>query len=363
MIDDNVGNAIGTRSADGPAVSSPPEADVRPDRRADPGVANEPSVGLPRDIAREAPRDIAKDGPRPTIRDIARDAGVISTPTKERQRDPIVRDSPQREPTRESGRDAGRDPLLEFLRDANASRAETPRQPPPVASAAVPQVAGTQQTIMVRNSGLSWLAALLLVVAIVGGGLMAWQLNLLQGQMADLRSAVAQNGKIADAVSRLSDAATQANEISGQSLAASTRPWVGVDAIESSGIEPGQPLNIEVRVRNSGRTPSTDVQGLFLVYISPLDNPPALLVDQCASCVRSVVLPNGVVSYKLSVRDKVMTPDEVQRIKDSKDTMWIVGRLDYHDGEGETHTTRSCLYYRAGGVSSFTACSDGNSAN
>ncbi len=93
-------------------------------------------------------------------------------------------------------------------------------------------------------------------------------------------------------------------------------------------------------MRNSGRTPSTDVQGLFLVYISPLDNPPALLADQCASCVRSVVLPNGVVSYKLSVRDNVMTADEVQRIKDGKDTMWIVGRLDYHDGEGEAHTTR-----------------------
>jgi hypothetical protein len=191
----------------------------------------------------------------------------------------------------------------------------------------------------------------------------AWQLNLLQGQMGDLRAAIAQNGKIADATGRLSDAATQANEIANQSLATATRPWIGVDTVEAGPIQPGQPLNIEVRARNSGRTPSTDVQGLFLVYISPLANPPALLADQCASCVRSVVLPNGVASYKLSVRDKVMTADEVQRIKDGKDTMWIVGRLDYRDGEGEAHTTRSCLYYRNSGIAAFTACSDGNSAN
>jgi hypothetical protein len=355
VIDDGVGDATGTRNTEGQAGPDLPKVDLRPDRRGEPSVATEPPVGLPRDIARETPRDIAKEGLRPPIRDIARDA-----PARERQREPNLRDTSSREP-RDAGRESVRDPLQEFLREANASR-EPPRQPPPAAPVAA-QTAGTPQTVTVRNPGLSLLAVLLLILAIVGGGLIVWQLNLLQGQMADLRSAIAQNGKIADAVSRLSDAATQANEISGQSLAASTRPWVGVDAIEASGIEAGQPLNIEVRVRNSGRTPSTDVQGLFLVYISPLDNPPALLADQCASCVRSVVLPDGVVSYKLSVRGKVMTADEVQRIKDGKDTMWIVGRLDYHDSEGETHTTRSCLYYRGGGVSSFTACSDGNSAN
>jgi hypothetical protein len=207
------------------------------------------------------------------------------------------------------------------------------------------------------------LAVVVAILGIVGAALLAWQLNLLQGQMADLRSAIEQNGKIADAVSRLSDSATQANEIAGQALASSTRPWVGVDAVEAGAIEAGQPLNVEVRVRNSGRTPSTDVQGLFLVYISPINNPPALVADQCTSCVRGVVLPNGVMSYKLSVRADVMSPDEVQRIKDGKDTMWIVGRLDYRDGEGESHTTRSCLYYRATGIASFTACGDGNSAN
>ena len=116
-------------------------------------------------------------------------------------------------------------------------------------------------------------------------------------------------------------------------------------------------------MRNSGHTPSVDVQGLFLVYISPINSPPALLTDQCASCLRSVLLPNGMVSYKLSVRDSVMTPDEVQRIKDGKDTMWIVGRLDYHDGEGELHTTKSCLYYRTSGIAAFTACNDGNTAS
>lgn len=261
----------------------------------------------------------------------------------------------------ERGRGPARAPFQEFRRDDNAVR-EPPKQ---VTNAAdrTRQGVGATEVVAIRQPVLSLLFVLILVLALLGAGLLAWQLSLLQGQMNNLRATGAQNAKIADAAGRLADAATQANEIAGQSLASSTRPWVGVDAVEAGPLEAGQPLNIDVRVRNSGRTPSTDVQGLFLVYISPLDNPPALLADQCASCVRSVVLPDGVVSYKLSVRESVMTTDEVQRIRDGKDTMWIVGRLDYHDGEGEAHTTRSCLYYRNSGIASFTACSSGNSAN
>ncbi|MGH6982444.1 MAG: hypothetical protein ACREFC_14680, partial [Stellaceae bacterium] len=271
---------------------------------------------------------------------------------------PRTRDRPR-------DREQQRDQLQDLLREVQAAREVPPLSAPVVAAdnqkAAVPPAQPSAMTV--RSPGLSLLAILILVLGLIGAGLLAWQLNLMQGQMSDLRAAIAQNGKIADAANRLSDAAMQSNEIANQSFANATRPWVGVDAVEAGTIQAGRPLNIEVRVRNSGRTPSTDVQGLFLVYISPIDNPPALLADQCSSCVKSVVMPNGVVSYKLSVRDTVMTADEAQRIRDGKDTMWIVGRLDYRDGEGESHTTRSCLYYRNSGIAAFTACSDGNSAN
>jgi xanthosine utilization system XapX-like protein len=351
VIDGGIDNAPATRKAEGvPQGTDRPELELRPEMRADPIAAAEPVEDLPRDIAREPPRDGARDAPRPPIRDIARDPAAATK----------TRDA-YREAPRDKPRDATRDPLHELLREVTASR-EPPRQPPP-ASQPVAPAAAPARTATVRNPGPPILGILVLILGLIGAALLAWQLRLLQGQMTDLHAAIAQNGKIADAAGRLSDAATQANEIANQALVGSTRPWVGVDAVEAGSIQASQTLNIEVRVRNSGRTPSTDVQGLFLVYISPINNPPALLADQCANCVRSVVLPNGVVSYKLSVRDSVMSVDEVQRIKDGKDTMWIVGRLDYHDGEGEAHTTRSCLYYRATGIASFTACGDGNSAN
>jgi hypothetical protein len=275
--------------------------------------------------------------------------------------DPGSDTSGDRDRSQERVRGPARAPFQESRRDNDAVR-EPPKQVTNTPER-TRQGAGAREVVAVRQPALSLLFVLLLVLGLLGAGLLAWQLYLLRAQMSDLRAAAAQNDKIADAAGRLADAATQANEIAGQSLASATRPWIGVDAVEASPFEVGQPLNIEVRVRNSGRTPSSDVQGLFLVYISPPNNPPALLADQCASCVRSVLLPEGVVSYKLSVRDSVMTADEVQRIRDGKDTMWIVGRLDYHDGEGEAHTTRSCLYYRSTGIASFTACSSGNAAN
>jgi hypothetical protein len=377
VIDDGITNASSKRPGEAPQGPDAPALELRSEMRAEPALAPDP-IGDPlRDIAREPPRDIARDAVRLPIRDIAHDAGngagpatappITPAPTPvTAAKETAARDTLRerlREPIRDPLRDQQRDQLQELLREASAAR-EPPRQPPPVAPQPAPQAAAAApQAVAVRTPGLSLLTILVLILGIVGAGLLAWQLTLLQGQMNDVRAAIAQNGKIADAASRLSDAATQASEIANQSLAGATRPWVGVDAVEAAEIRAGQPLTIEVRVRNSGRTPSTDVQGLFLVYISPIDNPPALLADQCASCVRSVVLPNGVVSYKLSVRENVMSADEVQRIKDGKDTMWIVGRLDYHDGEGEAHTTRSCLYYRGTGIPAFTACSDGNSAN
>jgi hypothetical protein len=219
------------------------------------------------------------------------------------------------------------------------------------------------QTLVVRQTGLRLIVAVMLILGLAGAGLLGWQLYLLRGELAQVRMLTARIDRISAAVSGLSDAATQANEIANQALVNSSRPWIGVDTVETGPVMAGQPLDIEVRVRNSGRTPSTDMQGLFLVYILPVSRPPSLLRHPCRSCLRSVVLPNGIVTYKLSVRSTVMTADEAQRIKAGTDTMWIVGRLDYNDGDGEPHTTQSCLYYRASAAAGFTTCDEGNSAD
>jgi hypothetical protein len=217
--------------------------------------------------------------------------------------------------------------------------------------------------LTVRDPWLARLTLVLLVLGLIGAALLGWQMMLVKSQVDTMQAAVAQGQKSIEATARLADAATQSNEIANQVLAAGNRPWIGVDTVEAAAPQPNQPLTLEVRVRNSGRSPSVDLQGLFLVYISPIDSPPALLSEPCTTCVRSVLLPNGITTYKLAVRDTVMTPDEVARIREGKDTMWIVGRLDYRDGEGEAHSTKSCLFYRTTGIASFSACNDGNFAN
>lgn len=358
MIDDGVSSASKTRGkGDGKTVTEAPEPEKTARAKADSDVKTEvKTVAKPAsDAVRGGDRE-----PPPPLRDLTREADASA-------KSPAVQEAyraSMRDRFREPPRGNGHDPIHDLVRDLVPPREPPPGSgPSPGAGMAPARAADFPQTITVRNPGMSWFMAVVVILGLIGAGLMAWQLNVLQSQMGDLRSAIAQNEKVADATSRLSDAATQSNEIATQSMTSATRPWVGVEAVEANPIQANQPLTMEVRVRNSGRTPSTDVQGLFLVYISPLDNPPALLTEQCPSCVRSVVLPNGVVSFKLSVRGSVMGADEVQRIRDGKDTMWIVGRLDYHDGEGEAHTTRSCLYYRTGGIPAFTACADGNSAN
>lgn len=352
VIDDSVSNAAKRINGDAtePVLHAPPVAEAEAPESAATAVAAGDAAPAP-------------TGEPPSLRDLVREADASA-------RDPAVREAYRASmrdrfpgPARDDRREAIHDLVRDLASRRDARQAAAAAEAAAAVTPAVARLAELPDTITVRNPGLRPLIAVIVILGLIGAGLMAWQLNVLQTQMADLHIAIAQNAKIAEATSRLSDAATQSNELATQSMTGATRPWVGVEAVEASPIQANEPLTMEVRVRNSGRTPSTDVQGLFLVYISPLDNPPALLADQCPSCVRSVVLPNGVVSYKLSVRGSVMTADQVQRIKDGKDTMWIVGRLDYHDGEGEAHTTRSCLYYRTSGIPAFTACADGNSAN
>jgi hypothetical protein len=319
------------------------------------GTAEPPEQGATPespDANRESRRAPPRGMPRPAPTDPYREA------LRERLREPM------RGPLRDMFRDAGYEPPRESRPPAQ------PADTPAAQFAPVTPPPAPPQTVVVRQPVVLALVIVGAILGLVGAGLLGWQLyllqgqiHLLQGQMDHLTTTVAQSGRVADAVSRLSDAATQANEIADQALVNATRPWIGVDTVQSGPITANEPLNVTVRVRNSGRTPSIDMQGLFLVYISPINSPPAELTDPCASCVRSVVLPNGIVSYKLAVRASVMTPDEVQRIKGGKDTMWIVGRLDYHDGEGELHTTNSCLYYRASAIAGFTSCDDGNSAD
>jgi hypothetical protein len=312
-------------SVNGTTAESP-EGGAAPETSSRPGTGSDSKT-------RDGPRDIARDPPGDHYRETMR----------EYPRDPL------NGPLRDMFRETGGAPSHEDTTPAAQFAPVEPVAPPP--------------PIIVRQP---WVIMLMIVIAILGLAgaiLLGWQLRLLQAEMGRLAFTSAQSNRMAEAVSRLSDAATQANEIANQALFTATRPWIGVDVVEASPIAAGQPLNIEVRVRNSGGTPSTDMQGLFLVYISSIDNQPADLADGCQSCVRSVVLPNGVMTYRLAVRDTVMTADEVQRLKNGKDTMWIVGRLDYHDDEGELHTTKSCLHYRASGIAAFTACNDGNSAS
>jgi hypothetical protein len=354
VIDDNVSGAARSRHNGSDTTESMLHPEPGPEAKSSAEPSSEAAAA---DTTAQEPRD-----PLP-LRDLVREADAAA-------RDPAVREAYRASmrdrfqgPAREDRREAIHDLVRDLASRRDARQAAVAAEAVAASTPAVARAVDLPETLTVRNPGLRPLIAVIVILGLIGAGLMAWQLNVLQSQMADLHTAIAQNEKIADATSRLSDAATQSNEIATQSMTSATRPWVGVEAVEASTIQANQSLTMEVRVRNSGRTPSTDVQGLFLVYISPLDNPPALLADQCPSCVRSVVLPNGVVSYKLSVRGSVMSADQVQRIKDGKDTMWIVGRLDYHDGEGEAHTTRSCLYYRTSGIPAFTACADGNSAN
>jgi hypothetical protein len=172
---------------------------------------------------------------------------------------------------------------------------------------------------------------------------------------ASIRQSIDASNKLAAAAQRLAESATN-----GQ--AAVGRPWLGIEPVVARSLVPRQPYALKIVVRNSGSSPALKVRATFHAAVSAIKDFTLPNIDQCENCLTPIVLPNAVLNYDVTVSKDIMTREETNRIKDSTDTIFLLGRIDYADAAATAHSTTVCMSF-ASKSNSFHACDQGNNLN
>jgi hypothetical protein len=140
------------------------------------------------------------------------------------------------------------------------------------------------------------------------------------------------------------------------------RPWVGVGRLSFSPLLDSQPFTITVAIRNSGRSPATDVRMTFSTSIPAANAVVVPQIQACKDCVRSILLPNAATTQELRIDATELSPEKIGRIKAGADKILLFGRVDYSDTADGAHTTAVCMSYDPE-INKFRACLSGNRFN
>jgi len=226
-----------------------------------------------------------------------------------------------------------------------------------------------------RSTG--WMAFFTLITAL-GAGAAAYlfwqQLNQIQALADRIQRDAAASKRTMEDLSELIDQGIDATnkqttaiqklaEVATSGELASNRPWVGVDSVvPTRALVVNQPYGLRVVIRNGGRSPALAVRTVLNTTVRPTGDIALPSVDECTNCARPVVLPNGTLSYEVTIDGNVLTKDITDQLNGGTDTILVFGRIDYTDSTAKAHLTTVCMKYDPSSAF-FDACAQGNDSN
>lgn len=167
-------------------------------------------------------------------------------------------------------------------------------------------------------------------------------------QTSDMQASVAVAQETARAAERNAEAAIDA-----------LRPWVGLHT--NTHYHPGNAhdINAKAVVVNTGQSAAIDLRGKFVVKVTmPDESVPE--IPSTVNCAPHPLFPNVPHTFH-AVEDCDTVPLKPAEIGEGKIFVWLVGRLDYLDGEGNPHHTTICLRYWPA-IDQFVPYDEGNEA-
>jgi len=170
------------------------------------------------------------------------------------------------------------------------------------------------------------------------------------------------NRKNTDAISQQAAAVVKLTTTAISWQAAVDRPWIGIETVSAAPMVPNQAFAIKVVIRNSGRSPGLNVRPTLYTAVRAVKDTANPHIEECDSCAQTVVPPNGVLYYDLSIGGDILTQEKTDHIKNGTEVVLLWGRVDYSDAVAVEHTTTICMTY-VPKPASFSACSHGNDVN
>jgi hypothetical protein len=188
------------------------------------------------------------------------------------------------------------------------------------------------------------------------------------GQVTEARNANIVAEKAAKAAERAADIAADTASGVEEQFKIDQRAWIGITSMRISKKEPGQPLIIEVYIRNHGKTMARKVIHKSAIGLSrgPIDI--SIFAKYIAQLKvehggrPTAMFPNETISFYFETPGK-LTASQIKELDDGIVTIHIYGDITYDDAFGTGHVTEFSTFYDTHGGGKFQRTGYHNDAN
>ncbi|SRR5258708_6789126 len=214
-----------------------------------------------------------------------------------------------------------------------------------------------------KEANLADYLIVLLTAAIVFWGGMTWW---------EMHDAGTQTNKIIAADERLAkameDSVAQAKIGLDASIDISRndqRAWVGITGIQIRTLQPGQKIEMNMPLQNSGKTAAVDVRTRSFVHLSdtPLNVSAFIANRNDQFKPPMVIFPNIADANITLVSPLPFSEVEITAIKNGRKFMYAFGEIRYKDVFDRPHHTLFCGMYASDTPNNMRFCNEYNSAN
>jgi|SRR5262245_22998857 len=121
----------------------------------------------------------------------------------------------------------------------------------------------------------------------------------------------------------------------------SERPWVGPMTVSPEFVANNSAIKAWAIIKNTGRTPALFMRAVFRPVILPKGAVPE--IPSVADAPPKALFPEALDYYHPYPAGKPLTFSE--NIRDGIEVIWVCGRIEYVDGQGNPHHTNVRTYW------------------
>ncbi len=183
------------------------------------------------------------------------------------------------------------------------------------------------------------------------------------GQQTD--KIIAADERIATAMEKTVGQARDALNASIEASRNDQRAWVGITRIEIRSLQPGQKIEINTPLQNSGKTAAVDVRTRSFVHISdtPVNITAFVASRHDPFQARMTIFPNIQDANITIVSPFPYSEAEIAAIKNGRKLMYAFGEIKYRDVFGRLHHTFFCGIYATTTPNNMRFCNEYNGAD
>jgi hypothetical protein len=126
------------------------------------------------------------------------------------------------------------------------------------------------------------------------------------------------------------------------------RAWIGMENMQYSPVQVGQPIRVTVSYRNTGKTPGMSSRVGFVVEMLPPYRPAPLqrMPKEGFAGSISVMQPNAKHESSIAFGSDKLNQSTLDAVKSGAVVIYAYGTLTYNDIYGQPHWSRFCSFFQ-----------------